>query len=302
MKLYLGVDGGQSGTAAVIGDDKGRILGTGEAGPCNHAAAGEGRAKLERALNGSVAAACKAAGLNYATVVFEAACLGMSGGPEDKEAIIARIIESRRLLVTTDAVIALSGATESGQGIAVIAGTGSIAFGRNRVGRTARAGGWGYVFGDEGGAFDLVRQALRSSLRMDEGWGPRTILRDALVRAAGARNANDVAHRFYTPEWPRDKAAKLAPLVDQAAMAGDTVAQEILNNAAMHLAGFASAVRGQIFEPGESIEVACIGGVFASDALRERFQQLVELTDGARVVEPLRGPAEGALREAMRLT
>ncbi len=301
MKLYLGVDGGQSGTAAIIGDEAGRILGTGEAGPCNHAAAGEGRAKLERAVNGSVAAACNAAGLNYATVEFEAACLGMSGGPEDKEAIIARMIEARRLLVTTDAVIALSGATESGRGIAVIAGTGSIAFGRNPVGRTARAGGWGYVFGDEGGAFDIVRQALRSSLRMDEGWGQRTALREALVRAVGARNANDVVHRFYTPAWPRDRVATLAPIVDQAAMAGDPVAQEIVNNAAMQLAGFVNAVRGQIFDPGEALEIAHIGGVFASDILRERFRMLVELSEGARVVAPLRGPAEGALREAMRL-
>ena len=78
MKLFLGVDGGQSGTTAVIGDETGRVLGTGEAGPCNHMAAGEGRAKLERAVNGSVAAACAQAGIDPATIRFEAACFGMS--------------------------------------------------------------------------------------------------------------------------------------------------------------------------------------------------------------------------------
>src|SRR5436309_10798827 len=100
MKLFLGVDGGQSGTAAVIGDETGRVLGAGEAGPCNHAAAGEGRAKLERAVTGCVAAACAQAGLDPATVAFEAACFGMSGGPEYKEEILAAALRARRLVVT----------------------------------------------------------------------------------------------------------------------------------------------------------------------------------------------------------
>src|SRR6478672_9308808 len=104
MPLFLGVDGGQSGTAAVIGDETGRVLGSGEAGPCNHAAAGEGRAKLERAVRGSLAAACEQAGLNPDTVEFEAACFGMSGGPDDKRDILASILRTRRLVVTNDAV------------------------------------------------------------------------------------------------------------------------------------------------------------------------------------------------------
>src|ERR1035441_8814937 len=95
MKLYLGVDGGQSGTTAVIGDETGRILGVGEAGPCNHAAAGEGRAKLERAISGSVAAACAQAGLDAAAVRFEAACFGMSGGPDDKGEILAATLDRK---------------------------------------------------------------------------------------------------------------------------------------------------------------------------------------------------------------
>ena len=138
MKYFLGVDGGQSGTTAMIGDETGRVLGTGEAGPCNHAGAQEGRAKLERAVTASVAAACAAAKLDAGTHRFEAACFGMSGGPDDKREILAGILRADRLIVTTDAEIALAGATESGQGIIVIAGTGSIAYGRNAEGR-ARA-------------------------------------------------------------------------------------------------------------------------------------------------------------------
>src|SRR4051794_16686546 len=210
MKLFLGVDGGQSGTTAVIGDETGKLLGTGEGGPCNHAAAGEGRRKLERAIAESLGKACALAGLDPATVAFESACFGMSGGPDDKREILAGVLRTSLLTVTNDAVIALAGATAAGEGVITIAGTGSIAFGRNADGRSARAGGWGYIFGDEGGGFDIARQALRAALRMEEGWGPRTSLRELFLAETGARDANDLLHRFYTDEWPRSRVAKLA--------------------------------------------------------------------------------------------
>jgi N-acetylglucosamine kinase-like BadF-type ATPase len=245
-------------------------------------------------------AACAEAGLDAATVRFEAACFGMSGGPEDKRAILASLLRTRRLIVTSDAVIALAGATSAGHGIVVIAGTGSIAFGRNAEGRVARAGGWGYVFGDEGGGFDMVRQALRAALRMEEGWGPATSLRAALLEATGSRDANDLLHGFYGDEWPRDRVAGLAPLVDAAALEGDAAALDILNRAAQELALLAAAVRGQLWKPGEAVEVAYIGGVFQSRILLERFRLLVELENDDRCGPPLRSPAEGALWEAYR--
>jgi len=300
MPLFLGVDGGQSGTAAVIGDETGRVLGAGEAGPCNHAAAGEGRAKLERAITGSLAGACAEAGLDPATVSFEAACFGMSGGPEDKEEILAALIRSRRLIVTTDAVIALAGATSTGQGIITISGTGSIAFGRNAIGRCARAGGWGHIFGDEGSGFDIARQATRALVRAEEGWGPATRLREMLLEATGAHSANEMLHLFYGDAWPRSRVAKLARLVDAAATDSDPVAVDILNNAAQQLALFTGAVRQQLWQEEAAIQVAYIGGVFESATLRSRFQSLVELTDGVTCGPPLRGPAEGALLEAIR--
>lgn len=301
MRLFLGVDGGQSGTAAVIGDETGRILGSGEAGPCNHAAAAEGRAKLERAIRGSVGDACRQAGLDLAAVEFEAACFGLSGGPEDRLEILGAIIKSPRpLIVTTDAVVALAGAHPEGQGIIVIAGTGSISFGRNAAGRSVRAGGWGYVFGDEGGAFDIARQALRAALRMEEGWGPSTRLREILVEATGSRDANDALHRFYGTEWPRSRVATLAPLVDTAAAEGDRVAGQILNNAAHELALLAASVRGQLWKPDEPVRVAHIGGVFQSRHLMSRFQELLELDGVTACGPPKYGPAEGALLDAYR--
>ncbi len=300
MLLFLGVDGGQSGTTAIIGDEAGRILGRGEAGPCNHAAAGEGRAKLERAVTGSLTAAAAEAGLDPATLQFEAACFGMSGGPDDKRDILAAILNSKQLVVTNDAVIALAGATTSGQGIITIAGTGSIAFGRNPAERTSRAGGWGYVFGDEGAGFDIARQATRACLRMEEGWGPPTLLRDRMLAATETNTANEMLHAFYTDAWPRSRVATLARLVDATAADSDPVAIELIRSAAHYLAMLTGAVRNELWSQGAPVEVAYIGGVFESRLLLETYRALVELPDGVRCGAPLHGPDIGALLEAYR--
>lgn len=298
-RYFLGVDGGQSSTSALVGDESGQIVGVGRAGPCNHVSTAESHARFRDAIGGAVRTALQATGL--AEVRFMGACLGLSGGPADKEALVREIVMAEHYRITNDAVIALLGATAGEPGVIAIAGTGSIAYGRNAEGHTARAGGWGYVFGDEGGAFDLVRQALRAALRHEEGWGHATALREALLEATGATDMNDLLHRFYTPEFPRPRIASYSKLVDQAARQGDAIAREILLGGAQALASFVAAVRRQLFHRGELARTSYIGGVFQSDILRERFTLLAALEGDAPVHPPAFGPAAGALIEAYRL-
>lgn len=297
---FLGVDGGKSSTTALIGDEARGVVGKGEGGPCNHVGEAEGRAKFTRAIEGCVSAACAQAGIDYAGVTFHSACLGFSGGPADKESILHEILKCEQITVTDDALIALTGATGGEPGLIVIAGTGSIAFGRNAGRKTARAGGWGYIFGDEGSAFDIARQALRAALRHEEGWGPPTALREMLLRETASGTVNDALHRLYTSEFPRPRIASLAKAVDGAAAEGDAVAIRILETAAQQLATLAAAVRGQLFPPGDPVQVSYIGGVFRSMSILERFRVLVELESANRVDPPVYGPAAGALIEAYR--
>jgi N-acetylglucosamine kinase-like BadF-type ATPase len=224
----------------------------------------------------------------------------MSGGPDDKRAILEELLPADRVILATDAEIALAGATRTGRGIIVIAGTGSIAFGRHEAGATARVGGWGYLFGDEGSAYDIARQALRAALREEEGWGPRTALRQTLLEATGAKDANEALHLFYTPEWPRDRIAGLAPLVDAAAVSGDETAREVLQYAALQLATLAASVQRRLWHRGEAVEVAFTGGVFENRSIRERFQELVQLEPETRCSRAKHSAVEGALREAWR--
>jgi N-acetylglucosamine kinase len=168
------------------------------------------------------------------------------------------------------------------------------------VGETARAGGWGYIFGDEGGAFDLVRQALRAALRHEEGWGAPTRLRDSLLEATGASDVNNLMHRFYTSEYPRDRIASYAKLIDDDAAAGDAVARDLLLAAAQALAMLVAAVKHRLFAGSGGTRVSYTGGVFESTLLRARFHCLAEL-DGSSVQPPEHGPAAGALMEALRI-
>jgi N-acetylglucosamine kinase len=301
MALYfLGVDGGQSSTTALVANETGQVLGMGRGGPCNHVSADEARTKFNAAIGGCVTQALEAAGLDDGTD-FEGACLGFSGGPADKEALVHQLFSIRHALVTNDALIALSGATAGAPGVITIAGTGSISYGRNAAGKIARVGGWGYVYGDEGGGFDLTRQALRAALRQEEGWGPETMLHAMLLEATGATTANDLLHRFYTPAFPRPKIAALSPLVERAAAAGDLIAGDILDVAGQQLASITMAARKMIFAPTEAARVSYIGGVFRTERVRTKFETIVRSQAGNEVGPPQYGPAAGALLEAFRV-
>ncbi|MCW5963996.1 MAG: ATPase [Bryobacterales bacterium] len=300
MAYFLGVDGGQSSTTALIADESGQVLGRGVGGPCNHVGKAEGRARFEGAIDQCLGDACAAAGLSRESLHFAAVCMGFSGGAEDKEDYLRAAVTAEHYVLTTDAWIALAGATGGAPGVMTIAGTGSIALGRNADGLTQRVGGWGYVYGDEGSGFDITRQAMRAALRQAEGWGPATRLHDLLLEAEKAPDANTLMHWFYTDAYPRVRVARLSRLVDEAARDGDTVALEILHNAAQQLATMASVVRERLFAPEEPAIISYVGGVFQSEIVRERYRMLVTLEDGNCCVAPIHGPAEGALLEAFR--
>jgi N-acetylglucosamine kinase len=177
-----------------------------------------------------------------------------------------------------------------------------MAFGRNAEGRTMRAGGWGYIFGDEGGAFDIVRQALRDALRREEGWGRPTSLRRALLDATGAPDANTLLHDWYKPEVNRQEIAALSKVVSAAADEGDVAAEDILSMAGYSLAFYAQSLSYALFPDVKDVPVAYIGGVFQNRLVRNRFISVVQ-GDNAHlsVVAPAMNPAAGAVLTALRL-
>jgi N-acetylglucosamine kinase-like BadF-type ATPase len=299
-RLFLGVDGGQSKTTALIGDDFGRILANGLGGPSNHVKATEGRTRLVNAVTMAISIACAQIGAAD-SIEFEAACLGFTGGIDGKEEILRDIIRCRRLLVTDDVTIALAGAHQDGTGIVTIAGTGSVSMGRNAAGDTARAGGWGYAFGDEGGAWGIVRDALRAAFRWKEGWGPPTLLYDLFLRETGDSDIHVFRRRLYAEEYPRPRIAAFSKLVNEAAQQGDAVALDVLEKASASLSTLTNVVLRQVFAQADSVDVAYLGGVFSSGIVLDEFRRKLGSEDHIRLIEPRQGPTMGALLEAIRL-
>ena len=165
-KIFLGVDGGQSHTETIIADERGNVLGRGAGGASNHAEIPGGRERLVNAIRNSVGEALKNADLPaLSEIIFASALCGMTGGAIYKEEIIGAIIKAENLSVGHDAPTALFGATAGNPGIVVVAGTGSVVYGINEKGETARAGGLGYLFSDEGSGFWLAAQMIRLAVK-----------------------------------------------------------------------------------------------------------------------------------------
>jgi N-acetylglucosamine kinase-like BadF-type ATPase len=299
MHLYLGIDGGQSSTKALLAEETGKVIGRGRGGPCNHAGSAEGRAKFLSAVGDCLRQAYHEAGIDSHSAHFASVCLGLSGGSEDKESYIKELIPSDRYILTHDAEIALLGGTCGEPGIIIIAGTGSIAFGRNAQMQTARAGGWGYIFGDEGGGFDLAREALRRALQYEEGWGTATTLYQALLEVSGEVSANALLHQIYN-HFDRQQIATYAQLVTASAEQGDEVALDLLKKAAEDLTRYVRGVYQQLFKNDEIVPIVQVGGVFQSAILLAEFKQNISSAIGCAVAVPLFSPAAGALLEALR--
>src|SRR5438105_659794 len=181
MTYFLGVDGGASKTAALVTDDSGKCLGDGVAGPSNHLRVGIETAarNIERAVNKALVTA------DVASREIHWAYCGIAGA--DHPAHRQEVVDSLSIFfprgnftVDNDARIALTGAIGFGGGVVVIAGTGSVAFGRNEAGTEARAGGWGPTIGDEGSGFGIARNGLSAIVRSYDGRGPATKLTDLL--------------------------------------------------------------------------------------------------------------------------
>ena len=306
MSYYLGIDGGGTKTTCAVGDES-HLLATATAGPSNIVRVGEVQAR--ESLQRSVRQACAAAGITPAQVVRT--CVGGSGAAHPELAEVVRRSLAEILTAPIDVVgdmqIALEAAFDTGPGVIVIAGTGSIAYGRDRQGTTLRAGGWGFAIGDEGSAHWIGRAAVSAVLRAADprGGTPEpsqdSPLSAALRKVWGVTSLADLA-RAANSISPPDFAA-LFPAV---AASQDDLAAQVLTKAGRELVEVAAVVIRRLFAKGHavSVPVAMTGGVFRHAPLvRQVFYNELRALDPRVEVNPqVVEPVEGALRMARRGT
>ena len=304
MPYYLGIDGGGTKTTCAVGDES-HLLAIATTGPSNIVRVGESQAR--QSLQESVRQACAAAGIAPAQVSHT--CVGGSGAARPELAEIIRRFLAEILSTPIDVVgdmqIALEAAFDAGPGVIVIAGTGSIAYGRNGQGTTLRAGGWGFAIGDEGSAHWIGRAAVSAVLRAaDLTGGPpenraSSSFAAALCKAWGVTSLADLA-RAANSVPPPDFAA-LFPAVTASS---DDLATQVLTNAGRELARVGAIVIHRLFAKDQtvSVPVAITGGVFRHAPLvRQVFYNELRALDSRTEVNPqVVEPVEGALRMARR--
>lgn len=299
MKYILGVDGGGTKTVALVGDLNGNVLARGSSGPSNYHAIGFDAAcsALENAIQ-------KARYQHPGEI--SAICLGLAGAgrKEDIERFTDWAIHKfpkTRVKILSDGELLLMAGASSGPALALVCGTGSIVFGRTTSGELIRAGGWGYLFGDEGSGFAIGNAALRAVMQAYDGRGSRTLLSELVLEHYGLQTPPQLISAIYGAESLRSIIAVLSISVEQAAERGDFVATTILEQAAQELTRAIAAIYPKLGT--SSVPMAITGGtILHGTYLRNAFHracrtQGLEFTRIHYVAEP----AECALKLARTL-
>ena len=299
--LVIGIDAGGTKTDAVLADGHGQVIARARRGGANLAAHGE--LAVEKTLHEVIEET-----LGEAHLRPDVICLGIAGVDREEDnavihGIMRRIGARARILVTNDALIALVAGAGLGAGVVVIAGTGSIAYGRNRHNQAARAGGWGYILADEGSGFWIGRQALRAVVREADGRGPATALTPLVLEFFGVGRAEHLVREVYRHYLKPSDIARCARLVEEARVAADPVATNIASVAADELAASVRSVVRQL-ELTAYFPVVMAGGAFHAvpwlqEALRTRLADLVPAGDVHLLTnDPALGAVTLALAEA----
>jgi N-acetylglucosamine kinase-like BadF-type ATPase len=290
MAFFLGIDGGGSKTECMVGDET-SVLGWASSGSSKIVRVGEEAAAA--ALREGVERACAAAGV--AASQIDRACIGVSGASQaDSVIFIRRLlgdIVGGGIEVVGDMEVAHYAAFDGGAGVVVISGTGSIAYGRNQQGETARAGGLAPATGDPGSGVWIGRTAIELVLLASEHGHSPALLNDVL-KAWKLGDLQELAR--VRRGTPAPDFAVLFPII---AVSGDPIARRVLARAGRDLSLLVAEVLAVLWAVPVPVEVAMYGGVLENSAeVRDAFgADLCDRFPEARVAPGKRRPAEGAL-------
>jgi N-acetylglucosamine kinase-like BadF-type ATPase len=301
MPLYLGIDAGGTKTDCAVSNGA-ELLGQATGASCKLARVGKERGREN--LQAVIRQATQAAGVEASTI--QHVCIGMSGASlaeavQWAQQTIRELIPDSTIYVAGDHVIAHRAAFGTSPGVLVISGTGSIAFGRNQNGETARAGGWGPNVSDEGSAFWVGREAVTAALHAFDFGNANGLL---ATIAESWKVAPEEVIRMANASEPRFP--ELAGPVVNAAEQGDDTARAIMERAGQALAGLASAVIKRLWPSGGVVPVALAGGVLQGSSLvRHAFREAMKAEQPQAAVSfafvrPVLGALEIAAQRGVR--
>ncbi len=300
--LVMGVDGGGSQTTAWLANLEGRILGIGRSTASNYQSVGGPEA--QNALLAAIQQSFRDAGIPFKKV--DSLCMGLAGFGRDFERRMIKewaekVSLACKVMVVNDADLILWAATPQGWGMGLVCGTGSIAVGRTQGGETARAGGWGYLIGDEGSGYAIGIAALRAAVQAADHRIPGTRLVHGVLSALGLEQVEELVPYLYQGNPTRETIARLSGVVFTMAQKGDQQARSILDIAAFELSKAALAVGSRLGWK-SSVPCAIGGGIFCHHPdFVERV--LDHIRGGGLTLDPVQlaeNPVAGAVRLAIQ--
>jgi N-acetylglucosamine kinase-like BadF-type ATPase len=267
----IGIDGGGTKTTAVLCAPDGAILAEAQGAPSNFQIIGiEPSAHTILDL---IQSCCHSVGCNISHIGSVVAGVAGAGRPSDQENLHNGILDVAQaqnltlnnLTIESDARIALEGAFSGKPGVIVIAGTGSIVFGKDDRGKTYRAGGWGRFIGDEGSGYTIGQQALRAVARSFDDKNKKTALKKLFANKYGLTSQETIIRSLYKENFD---IASLVPMVIEAASKGDNAAKNILENATSELVeiiGITVMKMNTNVRNSSKHSLALVGGLFSGE-------------------------------------
>lgn len=271
-RYILGIDGGGTKTEVAISSETGEIISRAYSGPSNWTTTPKKIAK-ENIIEGIESALKQVPDIKIDLI--SAGVAGVSKRELEMREFLLSLNIAKDVIVTTDAHIALAGALLDTEGVIVIAGTGSIGYGR-RNDLEKRTGGWGYLLGDEGSAYDVGRRGIIASLKAYDGREEETILLDMFYEYMGYGDIEALVKIIY--ERAKDTISGFAKYVVKAGEMGDKVALSILESAAYELSLLGiSTAEGIGYRREDKFNLAYTGGFFkAKDIVTGPFTKFIK--------------------------
>lgn len=293
VDFVCGIDGGGTRTTAVCCTPDGREIARKVFGPFNLNSIGE---EAFRGILKDIVSFLEETGN------CRALCIGAAGVNNLRMAEIVHEAFSETGIcykLVGDEVIAHTGALNGKEGIILIAGTGSICFGKNSAGKSATAGGWGHLLGDEGSGYGLGRDAIRAVSRVLDGYGEPTAIRELIAGEFGLDTPEKIVSYVYSND--KSAVAKISHLVEKAYWDKDPVAIGIVRSNAEALVNIVMAVSSRLGL--EKCDVALLGGLMEHPTcLRDEFVRLLaERSRDLHCISPLNNAAQGAVMEALKM-
>jgi N-acetylglucosamine kinase-like BadF-type ATPase len=305
VEYIIGMDGGGTKTHGIISDLDGNPFAEVIGGSANFQMLGVD--VVARSILKLILELVQKVGCDFHDVKIIVIGLAGAGKEEDKSKIYNGIVKIAneynlklpKLIIETDARIALEGALMGGAGIVLISGTGSVMFAKDVSGEIHRVGGWGRFIGDEGSGFTIGREALRAVAKFIDGRGEKTILKDLIFEKFKITDLREVVSKIYSGEFDL---ASVAPIVMEAGEMGDEIAIKILDDACYELLTHIKAMLGKS-NFGERVKLVLMGGVlrnenYLSKKLKKEITKNFPQID---LIEPMASPAYGAIVYAKNL-